>query len=95
MLGEVPVLGLAIYGFIVAAYIAVPIFVGYIAWRFVRAFERRSRTLPELEQLRERLTRVEEATGLIGDRVDSLAEEHHFLTRVVGSRPANGDVTKP
>lgn len=70
-----------------------------MAWRFLRAYERRQR--PSLdESTTAQLIQVEDSMLRIDWRVNALAEEHRFLTRVVERRqdatsPAPGRTLKP
>jgi hypothetical protein len=66
---------------------AIPSLGIYALFRFLRAYERRGAERSELSVLKERLLRVEEGTGDIGDRLDKLAEEQRFLTRLLRERP--------
>ena len=69
-----------------SAFIAIPIVGLYALWRFVKAYERRGAERSELSVLKDRLLRVEESTGEIHERLDKLAEEQRFLTRLLRER---------
>jgi hypothetical protein len=67
--------------------LAIPSLGIYALFRFLRAYERRGAERTELNVLKERLLRVEESSGDIGDRMEKLAEEQRFLTRLLRERP--------
>jgi prefoldin subunit 5 len=58
----------------------------YVALRFVRALERRGSGQAELEQLRERLSRLEESVESVNVAVQRLSEAQQFTTRLLTER---------
>lgn len=58
----------------------------YLAARFIRAFEQRGANRGELEELRERLRRLEETSESIGTEVQRLDEAQQFTTRLLTER---------
>jgi len=63
----------------------VPIFVLYMGWRFVRAYERRPRGELD-ESTSRRLDQLEESIIRIDSEFNKLAEEQRFLTRLLSER---------
>jgi len=59
----------------------------YVAFRFVRAFERRGVDRAELEAVRARLAQLEEAAAQTAAEVQELEEGHRFTTRLLAERP--------
>ena len=62
---------------------------GYLAWRFVRAYERRATAPDQLLALAERLRMLEDGMDHIEDRVERLDDVQRFTTRVLAGHVAN------
>jgi len=59
----------------------------YLALRFIRAFEQRNTSSgPELEELRARLARLEDALESTSGEVQRLADAQQFTTRLLEGR---------
>jgi hypothetical protein len=65
----------------------------YLGFRFVRAFERRSSSRNELEQLRAHLARVEEELARTNAEVERLAEDQRFTVQLLAERATS--IPKP
>ena len=87
MFGRMGVSELILFVIIQGAIIAIPVLAIRALWRFVKAYERRS---AQPTELRDRVLRVEESTGEISDRLEKLAEEQQFLTRLLSERSKAG-----
>jgi hypothetical protein len=61
----------------------------YLAWRFVRAYERQSVAPHQVLMLAERLERVEETIEQVHRGVEQSAEAHRFTTQVLLSRESH------
>lgn len=83
-----------IWAILQTAIIAIPVFALYALWRFLRAYERRGSERSELIALKERMLRVEESTGDIGDQLSKLTEEQRFLTRLLRERSEGADARR-
>ena len=59
----------------------------YVAFRFVRAFERRGVDRAELEAVRARLLQLEDEAARTAAEVKELEEAHQFTTRLLTERP--------
>jgi hypothetical protein len=88
MFGTLDAGGLILWVIVQGAIFSIPILGIYALWRFVKAYERRGSERSELSVLKDRLLRVEESSGDINDRLDKLAEEQRFLTRLLRERPS-------
>jgi surfactin synthase thioesterase subunit len=62
---------------------------GYLAWRFVRAFERRSIPPDQLNALADRVRVLEDVVDQVEDRVERADEIQRFTTRVLAGHVAN------
>jgi hypothetical protein len=62
---------------------------GYLAWRFVRAYERRSVTPDEVFALADRVRILEAAVDQVEDRIERADEVQRFTTRVLAGHVAN------
>ena len=62
---------------------------GYLAWRFVRAYERRTVAPDRVDALTDRVRLLEDAIDQVEDRVDRSDELHRFTTRVLAGHVAN------
>ena len=62
---------------------------GYLAWRFVRAYERRSITPDRLDGLVDRVRLLENAMDHLEDRVERCDEVQRFTTRVLAGHVTN------
>ena len=62
---------------------------GYLAWRFVRAYERRTVAPDRLEAITDRVRLLEDAVDHVEDRVDRSDELHRFTTRVLAGHVTN------
>jgi len=62
---------------------------GYLAWRFVRAYERRSVSPDRLDAITDRVRILEDAMDHIEDRVDRCDEVQRFTTRVLAGHVTN------
>jgi hypothetical protein len=62
---------------------------GYLAWRFVRAYERRTISPDRLDALTDRVRLLEDAMDHVEDRVDRSDELHRFTTRVLAGHVTN------
>jgi hypothetical protein len=58
----------------------------YLGLRAVRAFERRAASRREMEELEERMLRLEESLGTMGERMDRLRDGQEFTTRLLAER---------
>ena len=59
---------------------------GYLALRFVRAFERRGAAQGELEALRSRVLELERQVEGVQKEVERLSDEQSFTTRLLSER---------
>jgi hypothetical protein len=62
---------------------------GYLAWRFVRAYERRCTDPERLEGLADRVHVLEEAVEQVAGRVEQTAEAQRFTTQLLLGREAD------
>jgi len=62
---------------------------GYLAWRFVRAYERRSAAPDQLNALADRVRILEDVVDEVEDRIDHADEVQRFTTRVLAGHVAN------
>jgi hypothetical protein len=62
---------------------------GYLAWRFVRAYERRSTAPDQLTALADRVRILEDVVDQVEDRIDRADEVQRFTTRVLAGHVAN------
>lgn len=60
----------------------------YLAWRLVRAYERRVAALGHVDRLTARVDLLEDAAAEVAGRVDQVAEAQRFTTRVLAGRAA-------
>jgi hypothetical protein len=73
---------LLLWGIAQAAVIAVPLLVLYMAWRFLRAYERRQR--PSLDDSTQaRLVQLEASILRIDSELTALGEEQRFPTQLL------------
>jgi hypothetical protein len=87
MFGTIEPAGLIVWAIGWIMILAIPALGIYALFRFLRAYERRGAERSELSVLKDRLLHVEESTTDIGDRIEKLAEEQRFLTRLLRERP--------
>ena len=62
---------------------------GYLALRFVRAYERRSISPDRFDAVTDRVCILEDAIDQLENRVDRSDELHQFTTRVLAGHVAN------
>jgi len=62
---------------------------GYLAWRFVRAYEQRSRAPDQLNALADRVRILEDVVDQVEDRIEHADEVQRFTTRVLAGHVAN------
>jgi hypothetical protein len=62
---------------------------GYLAWRFVRAYERRSVSPDRLDAITDRVRLLEDAMDHLEDRVERCDEVQRFTTRVLAGHVTN------
>jgi hypothetical protein len=62
----------------------------YLAFRFVRAFERRGGERNELEALRSRIAQLEEDLARNSATIAEIEEGQRFTTRLLAERAGNG-----
>lgn len=62
---------------------------GYLAWRVVRAYERRTISPDRLDALTDRVRLLEDAMDNLEDRADRSDELHRFTTRVLAGHVTN------
>lgn len=62
---------------------------GYLAWRFVRAYERRAAAPDQLDALADRVRILEDVMDQVEDRIDHADEVQRFTTRVLAGHVAN------
>jgi hypothetical protein len=62
---------------------------GYVAWRFVRAYERRSAGPHQLDALADRVRILEDVVDQVEDRIERADEVQRFTTRVLAGHVAN------
>jgi hypothetical protein len=62
---------------------------GYLAWRFVRAYERRSTAPDRLDALADRVRILEDVVDRVEDRIERADEVQRFTTRVLAGHVAN------
>lgn len=62
---------------------------GYLAWRFVRAYERRGATPDQLSALTDRVRMLEDVMDHVEDRIERADEVQRFTTRVLAGHVAN------
>jgi hypothetical protein len=60
--------------------------VAYLAWRIVRAYERRSLEPDQLRAFARRIESLEAAVGTVEDQVRQTAEAQHFTTTLLTGR---------
>ena len=63
---------------------------GYLAWRFVRAYERRAAPPDQVAALTNRVRMLEDGMDLVEDRVERLDEVQRFTTRVLAGHVEQG-----
>jgi hypothetical protein len=61
----------------------------YLAWRFVRAYERRAASPDQLSALSDRVRILEDVMDQVEDRIDRADEVQRFTTRVLAGHVAN------
>lgn len=71
--------------------VLVPLFVLYLAWRAVRALERRAQPAADAAA-QARIAELEEAIVRMESEMAQMAEEQRFVARLLGQRP---DSTEP
>ncbi len=62
---------------------------GYLAWRFVRAYERRAASPDQLNALADRVRILEDVIDQVEDRMDRSDEVQRFTTRVLAGHVSN------
>ena len=62
---------------------------GYLAWRFVRAYERRSISPDRVDGIMDRVRLLENAMDHLEDRVERCDEVQRFTTRVLAGHVTN------
>jgi hypothetical protein len=62
---------------------------GYLAWRFVRAYERRSVSPDRLDALADRVRILEDVVDQVEDQIERAEEVQRFTTRVLAGHVAN------
>lgn len=62
---------------------------GYLAWRFVRAYERRSASPDRLDSLADRVRILEDVVDQVEDRIERADEVQRFTSRVLAGHVAN------
>jgi len=62
---------------------------GYLAWRFVRAYERRAAAPDQLNALADRVRILEDVVDQVEDRIERADEVQRFTTRVLAGHVAN------
>ena len=62
---------------------------GYLAWRFVRAYERRATAPDQLNALADRVRILEDVVDEVEDRIEHANEVQRFTTRVLAGHVAN------
>jgi len=62
---------------------------GYLAWRFVRAYERRSTAPDQLNALADRVRMLEDVVDQVEDRIERTDEIQRFTTRALAGHVAN------
>ena len=61
---------------------------GYLAWRFVRAYEQRTAAPDQLDALADRVRILEHVMDQVEDRIDHADEVQRFTTRVLAGHVA-------
>jgi hypothetical protein len=79
-------LDLVLFAVMWAVGLALPAFLIYTAWRFLRAYEKRALDRREPDALKESLLRIEQGMRDIGERQVRLAEDQHFLMTLLTQR---------
>jgi hypothetical protein len=67
----------------------------YLAWRLVRAYERRSTAPERLEAVTGRMQVIEESIEQISSRVEQTAEAQRFMTHALLSGASGDRVVQP
>jgi hypothetical protein len=62
---------------------------GYLAWRFVRAYERRVTAPDQITALADRVRILEDVMDHVEDRIERADEVQRFTTRVLAGHVAN------
>jgi hypothetical protein len=62
---------------------------GYLAWRFVRAYERRAASPDQISALSDRVRILEDVMDQVEDRIERADEVQRFTTRVLAGHVAN------
>jgi hypothetical protein len=62
---------------------------GYLAWRFVRAYERRAASPDQINALADRVRILEDMMDQVEDRIERADEVQRFTTRVLAGHVAN------
>jgi len=62
---------------------------GYLAWRFVRAYERRAVAPERFHALADRVRILEDVMDEVEDRIERADEVQRFTTRVLAGHVAN------
>ena len=62
---------------------------GYLAWRFVRAYERRVASPDQISALTDRVRILEDVMDRVEDRIERADEVQRFTTRVLAGHVAN------
>ena len=62
---------------------------GYLAWRFVRAYERRAASPDQINALADRVRILEDVVDQVEDRIERADEVQRFTTRVLAGHVAN------
>lgn len=63
---------------------------GAVVARVLRALERRGASRADLEQMHERLLRLEETVSGFGDQLEQISEDQRFTTQVLAGRKNDG-----
>jgi len=62
---------------------------GYLAWRFVRAYERRAASPDQISALSDRVRILEDVMDQVENRIERADEVQRFTTRVLAGHVAN------
>jgi hypothetical protein len=62
---------------------------GYLAWRFVRAYERRVASPDQISALSDRVRILEDVMDQVEDRIGRADEVQRFTTRVLAGHVSN------
>lgn len=68
---------------------------GYLGWRFVRAYERRSHPRESLEALNARVAQLEDAVDRVAANVEHTVDAQRFTTRVLLGRSVEQNSSHP